>query len=199
VNYHEIETYVFNRLVKEYEQKEFPVKTSPRIIGDAMQEWISDILDEFYDHNPQKFVHSDKLSRKAMADCIINDDGRHVIDIKTHCKSAHKSSPNLVSIKRLYDFFKKDQKNYFDLMIVDYSLAGNRIYIDRVRFNPITLVSWECMNIVNIGIGQLQLKDAGCIIYREDPEWWSKFMIGIQNFYQKQIVAIHKNMKYFGI
>lgn len=200
MDYKRIERLVFDKLVEKFENKKFPVSVSPRIIGDAMQEWVSDILDDFYEGDRTKFTPSKLLSRRAFEDCIILDGNEyHSIDIKTHCKSSTRSAPNLVSIKRLYKFIRGHPFNHFDILIVDYGLSGDHIHVDDVKFMPIEQISWESLNIVNIGSGQLQLKDANCIIRKNDPDWYKKFMINVEKFYKNQYGSIGKNMKYFGL
>ena len=56
MDYKRIERLVFDKLVEKFENKKFPVSVSPRIIGDAMQEWVSDILDDFFEGDRTKFT-----------------------------------------------------------------------------------------------------------------------------------------------
>lgn len=201
-HYSGLEQYIFEKLVGTYENYSFPV-ISPRIMGDAIQQWVSDILKEYCQHaNVDSFVPSEKLSRRDMADCIIDAQGNHhVIDIKTHCKSGTFSAPNLVSIKRLYDFLTSDSHNHFDIIIVDYSITGDHVQIDNVHFMPITSIDWSCLRIGNLGHGQLQLKDANAVVRKHMPrlDWLETLRANIIAFYIKQQTKIQKEINYYGL
>jgi len=198
--YKKIECHVFEQLLN-YEPTEFPF-ISPRVAGDSVQQWVSDILKDYFQKRDIEFTPSEKLGRVSMADCIANvRDENHFIDIKTHCKSGTFSAPNLVSIKRLYKFLTASPKNYFDILVVDYVISGNQIRFDNVHFVPIDAINWSCMRIGNIGNGQIQLKDASVIIAQQikRSDWLETMRANIAAFYIKQQNKIRKEFKFYGL
>ena len=199
-DYNRLGNYIFEQLLT-YEETVFPL-VSPRVAGDSVQQWVSDILKEYFRKKDVEFTPSEKLGRVSMADCIVKVNGEtHYVDIKTHCKSGTFSAPNLVSIKRLYKFLTANQNNYFDILVVDYTIAGNQIHFDNVHFVPIDSINWDCLRIGNLGNGQIQLKDASVIIAQQikRSDWLTTMQANIAAFYIKQQNKIRKEFKFYGL
>jgi len=96
-----------------------------------------------------------------MADLAFNDrEGNYyVIDVKTHRLDTKFNMPNLTSVQRLARFYE-DDKNYFVILAVAYSVVELQIKVERVHFVPIEFLSWDCLTIGALGWGQIQIANS---------------------------------------
>ena len=129
---------------------------STRATGDAIQSLIADGLDALLGEWCQDY--SSGLSRRAMADVAFEDkDGFHCsVDVKTHREGVKFSMPNLTSMQRLSRLYE-DDRNIFSLIVVKYTLRGNRIEVSEILFEPIEFLDWGCLRIGALGWGQIQM------------------------------------------
>ncbi len=110
--------------------------SSTRATGDAIEDLISEQFDTLLGGWCSEY--SSDFSRRAMADLAFRDREEFycVVDIKTHRENTRFNMPNLTSVERLSRFYE-DDKNIFSVMMVTYTLAGNRIDVTDVLFQPI--------------------------------------------------------------
>lgn len=176
------------------------IVSSPRAVGDAVQEIIGEKLLSCFPDNIIK-DYSDSFARRAMADLAFsdNDNNYFVIDIKTHNKNTSFNMPNLTSVERLARFYE-DDKNFFVILLVEYSIVDSKIVFEKVRFVPIENLSWDCLTIGALGWGQIQIANANVIsIDREltRKKWMLQLCDALEAFYPKEILKIEKRIDRF--
>ena len=176
------------------------IVSSPRAVGDAVQEIIGEKLLTCFPENIVK-DYSDAFARRAMADLAFydNDNNYFIIDIKTHNRNTSFNMPNLTSVERLARFYE-DDKNFFVILLVEYSTAQNEIIFDQVRFVPIENFAWNCLTIGALGWGQIQIANANVIsIDREltRKNWMLQLCDTLDLFYPKEIIKIEKRIDRF--
>ena len=176
------------------------IVSSPRAVGDAVQEIIGEKLLSCLPDNIIK-DYSDSFARRAMADLAFsdNDNNYFVIDIKTHNKNTSFNMPNLTSVERLARFYE-DDKNFFVILLVEYSIVDSKIVFEKVRFVPIENLSWDCLTIGALGWGQIQIANANVIsIDREltRKKWMLQLCDALDVFYPKEILKIEKRIDRF--
>ncbi len=176
------------------------IVSSPRAVGDAVQEIIGEKLLSCFPDNIIK-DYSDSFARRAMADLAFsdNDNNYFVIDIKTHNKNTSFNMPNLTSVERLARFYE-DDKNFFVILLVEYSIVDSKIVFEKVRFVPIENLSWDCLTIGALGWGQIQIANANVIsIDREltRKKWMLQLCDALDVFYPKEILKIEKRIDRF--
>jgi hypothetical protein len=171
---------------------------SPRAVGDAVQEFLAKRFEECL--SEIGFNFNSDFSRRSMADLAFNDkEGNyHVVDIKTHSLDGEFSMPNLISIERLFRFYE-DSKNFFDLLLVDYSIENDRIVFKKVKFQPIENLDLNCLTIGALGWGQLQIKSMEKVNFLEIErgEWLLKLLEKIEKFYDTEKKKIESRKEHF--
>lgn len=173
---------------------------SPRAVGDAVQEVLSDHFETIV--GPDRCRnYSARFARRAMADLAFEDpDGfYYVIDVKTHRLNTRFNMPNLTSVDRLARFYE-DDKNYFVVLMATYAIDGLRAVIQRVRFVPIEFLAWDCLTIGALGWGQIQIANSNVlnIVPQQSRKRWMVEMCDLlMEFYPKEIAKINRRMERF--
>ena len=165
-----------------------------------MQEIIGEKLLTCLPNNIVK-DYSDSFARRAMADLAFNDNDNNyfIIDIKTHNKNTSFNMPNLTSVERLARFYE-DDKNFFVILLVEYSIIESKIVFEKVTFVPIENFAWDCLTIGALGWGQIQIANANIIsIDREltRKKWMLQLCDTLDIFYPKEILKIEKRIDRF--
>jgi hypothetical protein len=173
--------------------------TSPRAAGDAIQGILSDNFRSLVGDWCTEY--SADFARRAMADLAFQDkDGfYYVVDVKTHRLETHFNMPNLTSVERLARFYE-DDRNYFVILMLSYSMEGNKVRAKTAHFVPIEFLSWDCLTIGALGWGQIQIANANVISVREGyprKDWMLELCDVMLEFYPKEIEKIGKRIEYF--
>jgi len=172
---------------------------STRAVGDAIQailsEHFKDLLGDWC------VEYSSEFARRAMADLAFTDPDEfyYVVDVKTHRLETHFNMPNVTSVERLARFYE-DDKNYFVLLIVKYSLTGITIKAREVHFVPIEFLAWDCLTIGALGWGQIQIANANVIHVNEGcsrKQWMLELCETVLEFYPREIGKIRDRIDYF--
>ncbi|MDR2624497.1 MAG: hypothetical protein LBC39_08075 [Methanobrevibacter sp.] len=73
-----------------------------------------------------------------MVDVAFEDEeGNYImVDIKTHNTGTVFNMPILTSVERLSRFYE-DDKNYFSILLISYSIDNGLINFDEIKFIPI--------------------------------------------------------------
>lgn len=172
---------------------------SPRAVGDAVQSLLADNLEsllEGYGIN-----YSISFARRAMADLAFSDanDFYYVVDVKTHRLDTVFNMPNLTSVERLTRFYE-DDKNYFVILEIAYSVKKIHLEVKHVHFIPVEFFNWDCLTIGALGWGQLQIANSNRInILPQNSriEWMIQFCDRLLDFYPREIGKIKERIKYF--
>jgi len=172
---------------------------SPRAAGDAIQAIISDNFQNLLGELCTDY--SADFARRAMADLAFQDrDGLYyVVDVKTHRLETHFNMPNLTSVERLARFYE-DDRNYFVILMVSYTMNGNKVEAKAAHFVPVEFLSWECLTIGGLGWGQIQIANANVISIQEGysrKRWMLELCDVMFEFYPKEIEKIGKRIEYF--
>lgn len=135
---------------------------SPRAVGDAVQNLLSDHFQAVLGGLCAKY--SRDFARRSMADLAFSDaEGfYYIVDVKTHRLDTSFNMPNLTSVERLARLYE-DDANYFVALMIKYSLAGNTVVVEGCHFVPIEFLSWDCLTIGALGWGQIQIANANII------------------------------------
>lgn len=165
---------------------------STRAAGDAIEHILSDNFNSILGDLCSEY--SADFPRKAMADLAFRDkDGfYYVVDVKTHRTDTKFNMPNLTSVERLSRFYEDDKK-YFVLLMVSYTLQATRAIVSKVLFVPIEFLRWDCLTIGALGWGQIQIANSNCInIYPgySRKEWMIELCDMMFEFYPKEVAKI---------
>jgi hypothetical protein len=173
--------------------------TSPRAVGDAMQSLLEQNFDTILKGDIKEY--SKDFARRAMADIAFTDieDFYHVVDIKTHRLDTVFNMPNLTSVERLTRFYEYD-KNYFDLLLISYSVSGLSLKVEKVQFTPIENLKWDCLTIGALGWGQIQIANSNNVLTDHSltrKEWMLQLCDIMLQFYPNEIGKINSRINHF--
>ncbi len=136
-----------------------------------------------------------------MADLAFRDKDSlyYVVDVKTHRLETHFNMPNLTSVERLSRFYE-DDKNYFVVLMLKYSVEGTKVSAKGAHFIPIEFLSWDCLTIGALGWGQVQIANANVIKVVEGyprKKWMIELCDVMLEFYPKEVEKITERVEYF--
>jgi hypothetical protein len=173
--------------------------SSPRSIGDAVQEFLAQRgLAEALAEIGISHIDSD-FSRRSMEDIAFEDNSGnyYAVDVKTHNLSTQFNMPNLISVRRLANFYRNDS-NTFCILMVSYEVVDNKLEYRECNFKPIEAFSWDCLTFGALGWGQIQIANANTLIFDENvsrKQWMLNMYDKLEIFYNKEIgkIAEHKD------
>lgn len=175
---------------------------SPRAIGDAVQEFLSE-QGGLQQCIPQQYLSSfeSDFERRSMEDMAFFDtNGRYyAIDCKTHNLNTSFNMPNLISVRRLANFYKNDS-NVFCILIVEYEVVQGELHYRKCYFRPIEMFSWDCLTLGALGWGQIQIANANKLNFNEklDRKSWMLQLCNIlDSFYDEEIGKIQDRKLWF--
>lgn len=181
-----------------FQQKQ--IMNSPRAMGDLVQEVVGELLPQCLPGGVISEFSAD-FARRAMADLAFSDvdDHYYLIDVKTHNVSTDFNMPNLTSVQRLARFYE-DDRNFFVILLVEYTVQNNCLEFTGVRFVPIENLQWSCLTIGALGWGQIQIANANTIHIDRSmlrKEWMLSLCDALDIFYPKEISKIAERLDYF--
>ncbi len=137
----------------------------------------------------QNYNGIEPKSVRAIEDIKVNN---QLIDIKTRDIDRKFSMPNLISIERLKKILAKlkSKEVIIKYLFIDYKIDKNIVTITNIHENNIEDISWENLQISNLGLGQIQIKNAKNDIIKTNlsiDEWSRTFFIEANKFFNKQI------------
>jgi hypothetical protein len=197
--YKEIERRIAGFLNSQPEFLSARTASSPRAVGDAIQNLLSDHFQAILGGLCAKY--SRDFARRSMADLAFSDaDGfYYIVDVKTHRLDTSFNMPNLTSVERLARFYE-DDTNYFVVLLINYSLAGNSVAVQGCHFVPIEFLSWDCLTVGALGWGQIQIANANAIrVLEGSPRktWMVQLCDTMLDFYPREIAKIGGRIEYF--
>ena len=175
--------------------------SSPRSIGDAVQEFLAEGgLEEALSEVGISSVRSG-ATRRSMEDVSFEDnDGLYyAVDVKTHNLETQFNMPNLISVRRIANFYK-DDNNTFCILIVAYRVIDNRLIYEDCYFKPIEAFSWNCLTLGALGWGQIQIANANTLIFNESidrKQWMLDMCDKLEIFYNEEIGKIGERKNWF--
>ncbi|MGH9684581.1 MAG: hypothetical protein ACRD4S_13340 [Candidatus Acidiferrales bacterium] len=172
---------------------------STRATGDAIQSIIEEQFEAILGDLGGEY--SAKFARRAMADLAFKDKhgNYYVVDVKTHREETVFNMPNLTSVDRLARFYEDDM-NFFIVLMVRYGVTGTKVKVTKVHFVPIENLSWSCLTIGALGIGQIQIANARNItidLEKTRRSWMLDLCETILQFYPREIIKIGKRVAKF--
>ena len=174
---------------------------STRAVGDAIQSLVAEEFGTLLGEWCQEY--SSDFARRAMADLAFRDsEGFYcVVDVKTHREGTRFNMPNITSVERLSRFYE-DDSNIFSLMMVRYSLDGNRVRVAEVLFQPIEFLDWECLTVGALGWGQIQIANSNNIVVKHGysrKQWMLALCDVMLDFYPREILKIEDRADRFRV
>jgi len=175
---------------------------SPRAIGDAVQSFLSEHcgLQRCIPKNELLSFESD-FERRSMEDMAFYDREKnyYAVDCKTHNESTVFNMPNLISVRRLANFYRNDT-NTFCILLVAYDIENDFISYKECYFKPIESFSWDCLTIGALGWGQIQIANANVLKFVPEPsrkEWMLQLCNNLEVFYDEEISKIGERKIWF--
>ena len=175
-------------------------KFSPRIIGDALQEFIGQHLSVCIPSELGSRFETD-FERRSMEDMAFYDvqGNYYAIDVKTHDVNTHFNMPNLISMQRLARFYRNDT-NTFCILMVEYQVVDDHLEYIRCHFKPIEYFDWDCLTLGALGWGQIQIANANRLLFQQSPnrkEWMLQLCDMASQFYDTEIGKIAERKIWF--
>ena len=153
---------------------------SPRAVGDAVQAFIGSEKGLARILRDQGVTVEDDFTRRSMEDLAFKDlSGKYyAVDVKTHNLDTNFNMPNLISVKRLAQFYKRDDNNVFCILIVSYNVEGA------------------------LGWGQIQIANANTLHFYGSHDvnrrrWMIELCDNLQMFYDEEISKIGERKTWF--
>lgn len=173
---------------------------SPRAIGDAVQEFLGEKLIECFPDKTLKNFESG-FERRSMEDmAFYGTDGQYyAVDCKTHNLSTTFNMPNLISVRRLANFYKNDG-NTFCILIAEYEVIDHHIKYNACHFKPIEAFAWDCLTIGALGWGQIQIANANILKFNNSAsrkEWMLQLCDNLDLFYDEELGKISERKLWF--
>ena len=173
--------------------------SSPRAVGDAIQTILAERFQSLLGNLAGEYLS--EFARRSMADLAFTDkEGFYiVVDVKTHRLETSFNMPNLTSVERLARFYE-DDRNYFAVLMVKYSIQGTRVVVKKAHFVPIEFLAWNCLTIGALGWGQIQIANANVVNINEGysrKKWMLELCDVMLEFYPKEIGKIGERIDYF--
>lgn len=174
--------------------------SSPRAVGDAVQEYLAkDGLPMVL--NGYGINVKDDFSRRAMEDIAFHDNNGnyYAIDVKTHNTDTQFNMPNLISVKRLANFYKTDT-NHFCILIVSYSVVDGKLEFTSCKFKSIEEFDWSCLTLGALGWGQIQIANANNLIFNESVtrrHWMDMMCERVNKFYDDEMRKLNERKEWF--
>lgn len=172
---------------------------STRAVGDTIQAILSEKFQSILGGLCKEYSAS--FARRAMADFAFtgSDDFYYVVDVKTHRLNTTFNMPNLISVRRLAQFYE-DDSHYFVVLIVKYNINNTEVKVERAHFLPIEFLAWDCLTIGALGWGQIQIAKANVININQGysrKKWMLELCRKMTEFYPEEIDKIKARIKYF--
>lgn len=172
---------------------------STRAVGDAIQDLLAENFEEIMGDECRNFKSD--FTRRDFEDMAFSDsDGfYYAVDVKSHRLDTKFNMPNLTSVARMAKFYH-DDKNYFVILKIDYTIEAVKVLVSKATFVPIEFFSWDCLTLGALGIGQIQIADAKSIIINHNysrKQWMLEFCDKLSVFYPREILKAKKRMLFF--
>ena len=123
----------------------------------------------------------------------------YAVDCKTHNLTTTFNMPNLISVKRLANFYRNDN-NSFCILIVEYQVDDGHIAYNNCHFKPIETFSWDCLTIGALGWGQIQIANANILKFNDSvdrKDWMLQLCDTLSIFYDEEISKIGERKLWF--
>jgi len=173
---------------------------SPRAVGDAVQGFLEKNISQCLPNDLVTNINT-SFARRSMADLAFEDTAGnyYVVDIKTHSLTTNFNMPNLTSVERLARFYG-DNKNYFVLLLVSYTIQKEKLLFKKCLFVPIEYLDWSCLTLGALGWGQIQIANSNIIkieLKNTRKKWMLQLCDALDLFYPNEISKIKHRISYF--
>ncbi|MBA4179680.1 MAG: hypothetical protein C0506_03745 [Anaerolinea sp.] len=171
---------------------------STRAAGDAIEDIVCKALPDLLGDITGAWVKD--LSRRAMADARIQTASGSVydIDVKTHRVGTGFSMSNLISWRRLAQFYERPE-NTFLIVLISYEVEGHEVTFESCRAFPIEWLSWESLSLGLLGWGQIQFTDTRSYKVVEEysrAAWMTELCDRLLAFYPNEIAKIQDRIAF---
>jgi len=198
-NRQRIENTVIN-LLNSNQLMNYNTVNSPRAVGDAVQGFLEKNISQCLPNDLVTKINT-SFARRSMADLAFEDTtgNYYVVDIKTHNLTTSFNMPNLTSVERLARFYG-DNKNYFVLLLVSYTIQDEQLLFKECLFVPIECLDWSCLTLGALGWGQIQIANSNIInieLTNTRKKWMLQLCDALDLFYPNEISKITHRIDYF--
>ena len=198
-NRQRIENTVIN-LLNSNQLMNYNTVNSPRAVGDAVQGFLEKNISQCLPNDLVTKINT-SFARRSMADLAFEDTtgNYYVVDIKTHNLTTSFNMPNLTSVERLARFYG-DNKNYFVLLLVSYTIQDEQLFFRECLFVPIEYLDWSCLTLGALGWGQIQIANSNIIkieLTNTRKKWMLQLCDALDLFYPNEISKITQRIDYF--
>jgi hypothetical protein len=198
-NRQKIENTVIN-LLNSNQLMNYNTVNSPRAVGDAVQGFLEKNISQCLPNDLVTKINT-SFARRSMADLAFEDTtgNYYVVDIKTHNLTTSFNMPNLTSVERLARFYG-DNKNYFVLLLVSYTIQNDQLLFKECLFVPIEYLDWSCLTLGALGWGQIQIANSNIIkveLTNTRKKWMLQLCDALDLFYPNEISKITHRIDYF--
>lgn len=166
------------------------------------QRGIGDILEKTIFHELEKAGCniSKASSKRSVEDFSLNiKNVTYLYDVKSHGLNNTFSMPNLISVTRLRKIIEENvELFYIFVSYIQHSL--NEIIIQDIVEVPFYHIDWSCLQIANLGKGQLQIKNMEKFQINSQQsreKWYEKLKIEVIKFYEKQLIKTEKQIEFW--
>lgn len=185
--------------------KDAKLKIDPKLANH--QRACAELIEEFVQDNLIRCIpntiksYEEAKTAKALADisCYDEEDNYYAFDVKTH-NVAKWGMPNIVSYKKL-DKFYKESKNFFVLILVNYSVDSDGIISpdDKLTVCLIESIPWKFLTVQGT-LGQIQIINSNkysVLPAPFRPAWMDEFYHEVQIGIRKKIFLLEKELNKF--
>ncbi|MBN6741214.1 hypothetical protein JKG47_11845 [Acidithiobacillus sp. MC6.1] len=136
------------------------------------------------DHIAAKYGKS-TTTRKAVGDFMLTEN--HAVNVKSNNVDKQNYSPNMISIKKMYEWVFEDRKE-LSFLFVDYKEDGDNLTIlDETNPIPIEQISWDCLSIEAQGYGVIQKVGVLKVIPSQTKrEFYEGFLVAYNKYRMKE-------------
>lgn len=191
----EVKQHILNLLINQLQNFELMDGGQQRTVGDLIEHKVIEIL---YNTNDYIITETKKSTgKKSIEDVTLISNGvSYYIDPKTHNINSSFSMPNLTSIEKLKKLFNTPNCELM-YVLVNYEIVDNFVMIRGFEIFFLWEIDCSILTVGALGRGQLQIKDANkdlIFTQKGKEEWYKDFKQIVQNFLEKQLVKIKKQI-----
>lgn len=191
----EVKQHILNLLINQLQNFELMDGGQQRTVGDLIEHKVIEIL---YNTNDYIITETKKSTgKKSIEDVTLISNGvSYYIDPKTHNINSSFSMPNLTSIEKLKKLINTPNCELM-YVLVNYEIVDNFVMIRGFEIFFLWEIDCSILTVGALGRGQLQIKDANkdlIFTQKGKEEWYKDFKQIVQNFLEKQLVKIKKQI-----
>jgi hypothetical protein len=190
-----IKQHILDLLTNQLQDFELMDGGQQRTVGDLIEHKVIEIL---FNSKGEIITETKKSTGKKSTEdvTLISNGVSYYIDPKTHNINSDFSMPNLTAIEKLKKIIHTPNCEMM-YILVNYEIVNKMVMIKGFDIFFLWEIDCSILGIGALGRGQLQLKDANKeLIFTDKGKegWFEDFKEIVQEFFQKQLVKINKQI-----